>query len=194
MALIGIGGLLASGKDTVADYLVDEYAWHKMGMSDPLHNAMLTLNAIVAIHPHSGSIIRYGDLTDDVGYVEAKNLPEYRRLLQVFGTEVVRELFGNTVWVDNARKRIKAVLDAGGDVILTGLRYPNEVELIRELGGTTWWVDRPGFLISGSTHTSENSVSEEDFDVTIENVGTLADLYAVVDQEIMGAEPSAEDG
>src|SRR5690349_22289773 len=110
--IVGIGGRLAAGKDTVADYLVGK-GWLKFGMSDPLHEAMLRLNPIVSSEPYisyedhygykewSTSEVTYQSATDDLGYTEAKAAyPEYRRLLQAFGTEVVRELIGDNVWVD----------------------------------------------------------------------------------------------
>ena len=196
MTLIGIGGRLASGKDSIADYLSDAHGWQKMGMSDPLHQSMMTLNPIVNMTHHhlveELTTVRYAELTVQEGYTLAKENFEYRRLLQVFGTEVIRELFGNSVWVDFARKRVLECIGKQENVILTDLRYPNEIDLVRELGGSAWWVDRPGFNTAGE-HTSENSVNEDDFDVTISNSGTLEDLHDTVYQELFGTTDTAEE-
>ena len=45
--------------------------------------------------------VTYREAIEERGYTEAKaEFPEVRRLLQVFGTEVGRDLFGENVWVD----------------------------------------------------------------------------------------------
>lgn len=176
--LVGIGGLLESGKDTVADYLVGK-GWIKFGMSDPLHQSMMKLDPIVASGGDDG-VWTYVEATGELGYTEAKaRFPEYRRLLQVFGTEVGRDLFGENVWVDIMAKRASAALEGGHNVIVTGLRFINEIEAIIKLGGETWWVDR-GFTPT-SQHASENSVTPDDFDVIIDNTGSIEDLYTEVD-------------
>lgn len=181
--LIGLGGLLRSGKDTFADYLVDNHGYVKLNMSEPLHEAMLTLNPIV--HPESPiaagvvQVRRYSEWVDSVGYTEAKKKPEVRRLLQVLGTEIGRKMFDENVWVDLAGKRIDELRADGKPVVITGLRYPNEIEMIRARKGRSIWVDRGG--LPTSDHPSENSVKAEDFDFTISNTGGLNDLYAAAD-------------
>lgn len=164
----------------MADYLVGK-GWIKFGMSDPLHQSMLKLNPIVGNHSAiSDEPLTYSDATRHFGYTDAKKVfPEYRRLLQVFGTEVGRDLFGENVWSDIMAKRVGAALDGGHDVVVTGLRFINEVEAIINLGGETWWVDR-GFEDTG-THASENSVTDDDFDVIIANTGTIERLHETVD-------------
>lgn len=165
----------------MADYLVGK-GWIKFGMSDPLHQSMMKLDPSVGfITTEIGTgPITYSQATFDFGYNEAKaRFPEYRRLLQVFGTEVGRDLFGENVWSDIMAKRVGAALDGGHDVVVTGLRFINEVEAIINLGGETWWVDR-GFEDTG-THASENSVTDDDFDVIITNTGTIERLYETVD-------------
>lgn len=197
--VIGIGGLLTSGKDTVADYLVEKHGWVKMGMSDPLNQALLTINPYVQVDTHISHPImrmvlvnpgfyRYDELVERLGYVEAKKIPEVRRLLQVLGTEVGRKMMGEGVWVGIAADNIKALLDQDKNVILTGVRYPNELELIRWLyrrsgyHAELWWVDRPGLAVAASGgHSSETSVQAGDFDRVIPNNGTIEQLYAVVD-------------
>jgi len=191
MTIVGIGGRLANGKDEVADYLVREHGWIKMGMSDPLHEAMMKLDPIVTAttvqydqYDRSSLFTQtYSELTREEGYIRAKNNKEYRRLLQVFGTEVMRDMFGENVWVDIARKRIKMTHQGDINVILTGIRYENELRLIDELGGVSWWVERPGFE-NRSSHASESTLSFEDFDVVLMNDGSLADLYLVIEQSL----------
>lgn len=183
---IGLGGLLRSGKDATADYLVEKHGWVKMGMSDPLHESMLALDPIVSIKGHEnkdaiwlGHYPRYSFITEKIGYTEAKKIPEYRRLLQRFGTEVIRDIIGPDTWVDIARRRALAYMAEGKSVALTGIRFPNELQMVQELGRTVW-VERPG-LESEGTHASEGSVKASDFEFTLHNSGTLSDLFGAAD-------------
>src|SRR6478735_800868 len=203
--IVGIGGKLASGKDAIADYLVSEYGWVKFGMSDALADALYTLDPwIVTIKPLKGNsffklwrkwfakeeafqdieMIGYAALVDRVGYVEAKTNPEVRRLLQVLGTEVGRkQLSDGDLWTGIMERKInKAVADGAPGVIVTGVRFPNEVELFEQIGADTWWVDRPSLKSTvNAGHASENSVSAVDFELVVRNDGTLEDLYRKVD-------------
>lgn len=194
--LIGLGGHLRSGKDAVADHLVAEHGFVKIGMSDALHEAMLAIDPIVVVgefvqYPEGApgygwntprAQMRYSELVEAVGYVEAKKRPEVRRLLQKLGTEVGRNMIGEQVWTNIIARKIDDHRGAGHPVVVTGIRFPNEVQMIRELGGRPVWIDRPSLATSGAiaAHASENSVSEEDFDGLIVNDRTLEDLYAAV--------------
>lgn len=201
--LIGIGGALASGKDTCADQLVAEYGFMKFGMSDPLHTALLTLNPIIEMSSHS-TMIRYADLTANLGYTAAKENYEYRRLLQALGTDVARQQWNDNFWVDLAANRIKAAFQDGHSVILTGIRFANEAAMVKNLDGHLWYVTRPTlsdrtrpYAAANAqrtptaqtsaqhsdvvhTHASETSIDASAFDMQISNAGTLAQLSETV--------------
>lgn len=171
--LIGLGGKLTAGKDVVADYLVEKHGYVKLGMSDALHDAMMVLNPIVYVNHTYDEEFTYVEAIQEYGYVKTKELfPEARRLLQALGTEVGRKMFGENVWVDIMTRKIQERRDAGLSVAVTGIRFPNELEMIHDLGGWSVWVHRPG-LESTDTHDSENSVRMEDFQVIVNNDSTI---------------------
>lgn len=179
--LIGLGGRLRSGKDVVADRLVAEHGFVKLGMSDALHEAMLAINPIVdpGDSARGGMPVTYSELVAKVGYVEAKTEPEVRRLLQNLGTDVGRNMIGEDVWVQIMARKIDDHRGAGHPVVVTGLRFPNEVRMVEELNGHAVWIERPGLhapTAGTAAHASENSVSAEHFKNIIRNTGTLADL------------------
>lgn len=167
--IIGLGGYAMSGKDAVGDVL-ESMGWKRTFFSKALNQAMMILDPIV------GPDQRYFQLVEDVGYVEAKKNLEVRRLLQVFGTEVVRKMFGEDTWVNIVRDEILA---ANGPIFVTGVRYPNEIKMVKELGGKTWWVHRRGYG-PVNNHSSDNTLTYKDFDFVIMNDGTLEDLANVV--------------
>lgn len=210
--LIGLGGRFGSGKDALADFLTEEHGYAKVGMSDILNDALATVDPL--IDTYSGWTTdeyagweqdQYGDAPIDryvpyshlrslVGYTEAKRVPEVRRLLQALGTEVGRNMLGENTWTDAIGKRIQALRLDGTPVVLTGVRYPNELRMVKDLRGRTAWVDRsqlggsevleaidqaiqePKKILTTSQHSSETSLVMSHFDIHVPNHGTLDDL------------------
>lgn len=192
MTIIGIGGKLRVGKDEVAKILEHEHDFVRLGMSDPLREHMVILNPWIKVTLREAWRLRVwpgwhraADLLDRLGYVEAKTIRDLREFMQRDGTDGGRNFFGPNIWVDKLRAMILQENEAGLAVAITGLRYPNEVEMIRDLGGATVWVNRPGLTPpagDAGSHSSENSVGEADFDLAIDNDGTLIELSDTVDR------------
>lgn len=193
--LIGLGGYAGVGKDAVANILENEHGFTNVGAySLGVHECLLTLNPHVKVA--GDDYVRYAELWieySDPGrgfedpYAEFKKVGEVRHLMQIMGTEVGRNMIGENVWVAMKWTRdIGPVLLGGGDVVLTGVRYQNEIDLIREVShraptatGHAWWVYRPGFGPINA-HTSDNALDDRDFDSVIFNDGTLEDLVRIV--------------
>lgn len=223
--LIGVGGKLTAGKDTFADFLVAQHGFEKLGMSDPLATALYTLDPIVRLEwagfadwAQSNDwdtrigLARYCEIIDHVGYQHAKQVPEVRRLLQVLGTEVGRDLLGRDTWTNVARRSIDEIRGRGVPAVITGIRYGNERDLIESMGGTLVWVERPnaseqpqdtptspniGNVVLQAIdaaldpqrlerHSSEVTLTAEDFHLVLVNDGTLEDLAQRTDALITG--------
>jgi hypothetical protein len=134
--ILGLTGRAQHGKDSAASILVEEYGFIQMAFADTLRAMMMTLDPVVSIGP-DGDFVRYGDAIGAVGYEGAKTqVPEVRRLLQVFGTEVMREQFGANVWVDLLDKRVceSANPTNGAPVVITDVRFPNEAAWVGNHG------------------------------------------------------------
>lgn len=176
--LVGLGGYAFSGKDTVADILQRDHGWGHTFMSKPLMQALLILDPLIP----DGSMghVRYSNLHGRVGYDKSKENPEVRRLLQLLGTEVGRNMFGANVWLDLMFREANELREEGVSVAVAGIRFANELDAIRANGGTLVWVERPGFS-PVNTHASDNTLSAADFDTVIVNDGTLTDLARKVD-------------
>jgi hypothetical protein len=189
--VIGVGGRLEAGKDAFSDYLVEKHGFVKLGMSDTLAEALYRLNPYIQegyeYYPYQDFLEYRG------GYVEAKKNPEVRRLLQVLGTEVGRDLLGQDIWVKAAKRRIDEHTAAGTNVVITGVRFPNELAMFDrpDIWHTQWvdpitttvWVERGG---STAAHSSEASVSSEDFEYVLDNLGTLEELHTSAERLYAG--------
>lgn len=174
--LISFSGYATAGKDAAADQFVKNDGYVKTYMSKPLEKALLTLDPWIDFggmdHMH------YSQLHAHVGYDESKKNPEVRRLLQKLGTEVGREMFDPDVWIDLVFEEISYLM-LDNPVVLTGVRYPNELHAVHSRGGFAVWVDRPG-VGPVNTHSSDNTIGPEDCDVRVVNDGSLEDLYGKV--------------
>lgn len=173
--LIGLGGYAYSGKDAFADVLEKNLGWYKTYMSKALRESLETLNPIVDFDRARGTHVRFKDMIDMFSYEGAKQNKEVRALLQRMGTEVGRKLWSEDFWVDLCFKDVEKKLDEGRLVVVTGIRYPNELSIIESLGGVSVWVSRPEYF-AVNEHSSDNSLVAEDFDEVFHNNGTLADL------------------
>lgn len=171
MKVVGLGGYAGAGKDAVADVL-ESMGWERTYVSRPLEHALLTLDPYIVV---SMGTMRYSEIHAEVGYDASKKIPEVRRLLQVLGTEVGREMFGPDVWINACLNEVLGRYPAPVGIVVTGIRYHNEMEAIRTIGGRLYWVSRPGYG-PVNTHSSDNTLSADDFDGDIANDGTLGDL------------------
>lgn len=129
MKLIGLCGYAQHGKDTFADILVGK-GFQKMAFAAALKDMLYELNPAVGLDVYADHW-RLQDAVDVDGWDTAKRNPEVRRLLQVFGTEVMRNRFGPDVWVDLAFQK----MPAGGAYVVTDVRFSNEAAAIHRKGG-----------------------------------------------------------
>ena len=175
---VALGGKAGSGKNTLAEYLIDEYGFTEIAFADPIREFLTELNPLIPIDMgHNGellkSTIRLATLVDSIGWDEAKrDHPEVRELLQRLGTEAGRNIISPNVWVDIA---IKSAMAIDGPVVFTDCRFPNEVDAVRNRGGLFVRVYRRG-VDSVNGHISESAVDDIPADLTVMNVGAKSEL------------------
>jgi hypothetical protein len=117
----------------------------------------------------------------------------YRKFLQYFGTDFMRELFSDNLWVDNVIDFIKGNLlhTADNMFIITDARFPNEIERVQEKLGKkcdiiSLRVERPSLPVNPSSHISETALDDYFFDYTIINDGTKKELKEKVKKFLEG--------
>lgn len=167
---IGLSGYARSGKDTVGDHLANEHGYTKVSFADPMREALKRLNPTIDVDGYNvqlASALEY--FTWDELKAHSDNI---RPLLQRFGTEVGRDMFGQDFWVNYAISR----LEDGARVVFTDVRFPNEAEAVKALGGKVWRIERPG-VEAANGHASEHALDSYRFDVTLSNDSTYTHLY-----------------
>jgi hypothetical protein len=172
--IIGLSGYARSGKDTIADYLVENHGFIKISFAGPMRESLYKLNP--EIRDMTGMVYSFQQAVDLFGWEAMKTyFPAYRGLMQRMGTEVGREMFGENFWVDQAIKRIPE----GSIVVFSDVRYQNEADAIKQNGGEVWRIERPG-VSAPNDHTSEHDLENYEFDHKIMNYGPIEDLYKTV--------------
>ncbi len=95
-----------------------------------------------------------------------------RQLLQVFGTECMRGIFGDKLW-------ILATINNNQPMVISDLRFKVELDAVRSNSGAIIYIHRPG--CKAGNHASEKELKEmyenKQFDYIINNNGTLKDLF-----------------
>jgi len=166
--VVGVCGWAQSGKDTVAGALVEDFGYSKASFADTLRDIVSVLNPII-----SDTGVRYADSVRDIGYEETKRVyPESRRVLQVLGTEGVREFLDEEAWPLSLYLKIQD----GAKVVIPDVRFENEIDFVRYCGGKVWWVSRPEVSAPPFAHATENSISPDHTDNIITNDGTVIDI------------------
>jgi hypothetical protein len=94
-----------------------------------------------------------------------------RRLLQELGVGA-RDVLGADVWVDALMR------DLPGRVVITDVRFPNEVEAIWDRGGVVVKVVRPG-VGPARGHVSETAIDHLALPIVV-NDGDVFDLHAAL--------------
>lgn len=86
----------------------------------------------------------------------------FRPILQWWGTEFRRNLYGENYWVDKLKAKVSRMETDMAErfrnvplvLVVTDVRFPNEAALIKSLGGHIWNITRDG-IGGGDQHPSE---------------------------------------
>jgi hypothetical protein len=149
------------GKDTACDYL------------------MKRLGEVTGYQPERMS---FASALYDILFVAQKTCgfeaTKDRKFLQWVGTEWARAKDPD-VWVNILGRRIEHTPE-DIPILVTDLRFPNEAKMLREMGFTLVRIKRDSSLRGESLntgHASEIGLLDYEWDVVIENNGSLEDFY-----------------
>lgn len=170
--IIGLAGYARSGKDTVAGILV-EHGFQRTAFADPLREMLVELDPTVSSWPGK---TRLHEVIEEYGWERCKDSPEIRRMLQLLGDNLRRNLGSNALIMP-----VVTLIDSDDaqDWVVSDVRLPAEADALRSLGGVVWRVARPGVgPVNG--HRTEAAVDSIHPDAVIDNDAGIPALTAKV--------------
>ena len=211
--IIGIVGFIGSGKDTVADYLVNFHRFKRESFANSLKDAVSQVFGWdrELLEGRTKESRDWRETKDEWWSKRLKKDITPRWVLQYWGTEVIRKGFHDDMWVASLENRLR---NTKNDIVITDCRFPNEIKAIRNAGGKVVrikrgpepeWFDDAKSMNRGPArnmswalskhnieklgiHASETAWVGTKFDVVINNDGTLDELYTQVEREITNSQ------
>jgi hypothetical protein len=200
--IIGVCGLIGSGKDTIADYLQNIHQFRRESFASTLKDA------VAAVFGWDRELLegrtrqsREWREQVDPWWADRLGMPDLtpRWVLQHWGTEVIRKGFHDNTWIASLENKLRQSKD---DVVISDCRFPNEIAAIKRAGGLVIRVRRgpePAWYTvaevanshpqpnASSTilkelgiHASETAWVGTRFDAVIDNNGSMDHLYSQI--------------
>ena len=217
--IIGICGLIGSGKDTIADYLQNIHQFRRESFAHTLKDA------VAAVFGWDRELLegrtkesRAWREQVDPWWAERLGMPNLtpRWVLQYWGTEVARKSFHDDIWIAALENKLRKTKD---DIVISDCRFPNEIKAIKNAGGIVirvvrgpepeWyslaeavnhgpkgynWRLSKNQLETYKIHASETAWIGTNFDAVIDNnADGLDNLYAQVKNLVLDLQASMAD-
>lgn len=185
--ILGLVGQKRVGKDTFADYLVENYGFVKLAFADPIKQIT--------------SIVFNLDYNKLESMDKEAIMPEYgvslRKFYQIFGTELMRnDLYNrlpelaykvpkNYIWINNLFKKIDKYREKGyNKFIISDVRFMDELNAVSDIGGKLIKIVRPDLNTNNvdnhSSETTVNQMNSNNIDCEIKNEGNLEDYQSLI--------------
>ena len=137
--LIGLVGLIGSGKDTVAERLITHYGYKRDSFAKSLKDAVSSMFNWdrEMLEGNTTSSRHWREQPDKFWSEKMGKEITPRWVLQYFGTEVMRQGMYDAIWVDSVIGRYK-----GENTVISDTRFQNEIKTIKAHGGIVVLVKR----------------------------------------------------
>jgi hypothetical protein len=198
--LIGIVGLIGSGKDTIADYLCNFEGFRRESFASSLKDAVSMVFGWdrTMLEGRTTSAREWREQVDP-WWSQRLDMPDLtpRWILQYWGTEVCRKSFHDDIWIARLENKLRNSQD---DIVISDCRFPNEIKSIKNAGGIIIRVVRgpepewfklaehansgapncfwsSAELAKFNIHKSETAWVGTESDYVVDNNGTIDELY-----------------
>lgn len=198
--IIGICGLIGSGKDTAADYLVNFHEFRRDSFAATLKDAVASVFGWdrELLEGRTKAAREWREQVD-VWWAARLGIATLtpRWVLQQWGTEVARKSFHDDIWIASIENKLRLSTD---NIVISDCRFPNEIKSIRAQGGKIVWIQRGviphwysiaesanrgdtkarAWLDAEGIHASEYSWAGTNFDIVVDNNGSVEELYSQI--------------
>jgi hypothetical protein len=195
--IIGVCGFIGSGKDTVADYLVNFHEYRRESFANSLKDAVAQVFGWdrTLLEGRTAQAREWREQVDS-WWAKRLNMPELtpRLMLQLWGTEVCRSGFHDDIWIASLENKLRNSQD---NVVISDCRFPNEIKSLRASGGIILRIERGvqphwtdiaakanqgdvkarAWLKTEGIHASETAWVGTDFDFVLHNNSSIDSLY-----------------
>ena len=204
--IIGICGFIGSGKDTIADYLVNSHGFRRESFANTLKDAVSAVFGWdrTLLEGRTKQAREWREQVDP-WWAERLGMPDLtpRWILQYWGTEVCRKSFHDDIWIASLENKLRNSKD---NVVISDCRFPNEIKAIKSAGGIVirvkrgaepeWYQDainanegkgNMSWMLSTERlkklgiHASETSWVGTKFDHVLENDASINELFKSVE-------------
>lgn len=210
--IIGVCGFIGSGKDTIADYLVNFHEFRRESFANSLKDAVAQVFGWdrTLLEGRTKSAREWREQVDP-WWAERLGMPNLtpRWILQYWGTEVCRKSFHDDIWIASLENKLRNSTD---DVVISDCRFPNEIKSIKAAGGIVIrvvrgpepeWYEVAKYANSGldmfkeklesyGIHASETAWVGTDFDFVLDNNETIDDLFTQVKSLVLNPRVAKE--
>ena len=197
MFLIGIAGKKQHGKDTLSKIIVEETnKLHPSTIVKTLHFADALKDFLIRTglcnrkqcygteaDKNTLTPVMWRNLPKEVqdNYPSTKRRGDFltgRQVMQIFGTDVMRKMFYDDIWVSTLVRDAKTLdkeFEGGARplvVIVPDTRFKNEVKIIKNNNGKVLHITRTNYDDGTDTHASENDITSQDCSFAASAVNT----------------------
>ena len=179
--VILICGAKRSGKDVVADYLVEQYGYTKVKVATPLKRVVQDLFGFTDDQLE----------TNEKDQVDIRWGVSPRRVMQFLGTDImqykIQELIpdiGRTFWI---KSLIKQMLSSNTPTVVSDIRFRHECDMLKSVFKNVHIIR----VVRNATRSpSDDHISEQEFntievDAIIDNDNTIDHLHEQIDKFMM---------
>jgi hypothetical protein len=183
MSIIGICGFQGSGKDTAADYFVNN------------HSKFIKLSFVSAVKDIVSTVFGWERKSLEGDTIESRTFREQidewwsvklgipsftpRIALQKIGTDLFRNHLSKDIWLNIIEKKIDTYIKKGYNIVISDCRFPNEFEMLRKYNAFIIHIKRNNYTDEeiSKLHESETMWCKEKFDMEIKNTSTIDYLH-----------------
>jgi len=209
--IIGVCGFIGSGKDTIADYLVNIHQFRRESFANTLKDAVAQVFGWDRdmLEGRTRQSREWRERVDP-WWAKRLNMPNLtpRWILQYWGTEVCRRAFHDDIWIAALENKLRNSQD---DIVISDCRFPNEIKSIKAAGGivvrvargaepdwydaavsanrgpngnTSWAISRAK-LERLNVHASESAWVGTEFDAEVDNNSSMDHLLNQINDLVL---------